>query len=107
MKMKLKLIYCAMMSVGIAAGAAAEDKRPLTFSFDTDKPGEPPKGFEIARTGQLGMQMKHRVHLGLANRVEMHEVTMIRQEVVVRAASPFAVRVAALPDVDVGFTLRS
>src|SRR5436190_96426 len=46
-----KLVYCAIVSVGIAAGAAAEDKTPLTFSFDTEKPGEPPKGFELARTG--------------------------------------------------------
>jgi hypothetical protein len=36
----------------LAGGAAAEEKSPMTFNFDTDKPGEAPKGFEFGRTGQ-------------------------------------------------------
>ncbi len=36
------------------------------------------------------MQMEDRIHLRLANRVEMHQVSVIGQKVVVGAASPFA-----------------
>src|SRR5712691_11858986 len=41
-----------LVAVGIAVNAAAEEKSAVTFNFDADKPGEPPKGFEFARTGQ-------------------------------------------------------
>ncbi len=51
--MKMNLVFCAIVTVGVGAGAtAAEEKPPLTFNFDADKPGEPPKGFELGRTGQ-------------------------------------------------------
>jgi len=38
--------------LGLAASAAAEEKSAVTMNFDADKPGEPPTGFEFARTGQ-------------------------------------------------------
>src|SRR5207248_2369603 len=46
---------CSLFTVtalALVATAAAEEKPSVTFNFDADKPGEPPKGFELARTGQ-------------------------------------------------------
>jgi hypothetical protein len=51
--MKINLGFCAIVTIGLAAGAAgAEEKSPLTFNFDAEKRGELPKGFEVGRTGQ-------------------------------------------------------
>ena len=41
----------AMAILGISEFTSAEDKFPFTFNFDSDKPGDPPKGFEFGRTG--------------------------------------------------------
>src|SRR5260370_35792464 len=46
---------------------------------------------EVTRARQLGMQMEDSVHLRLPNRIKVHQVTMVRQKVVIGAASPFAV----------------
>ncbi len=51
----MKFPLCSLFTLaalGIAAEVAAEEKSSVTFNFDADKPGEPPKGFEFARTGQ-------------------------------------------------------
>ncbi len=51
----MKFPLCSLLTLaalGIAAEVAAEEKSSVTFNFDADKPGEPPKGFEFARTGQ-------------------------------------------------------
>jgi hypothetical protein len=51
----MKFPLCSLFTLaalGIAAEVAAEEKSSVTFNFDADKPGEPPKGFELARTGQ-------------------------------------------------------
>lgn len=51
----MRSTLCSLFTVaalGLAAAAAAEEKAPVTFNFDADKPGEPPKGFEFALTGQ-------------------------------------------------------
>src|SRR5229473_4070368 len=51
----MKFPLCSLFTLaalGIAAEAGAEEKSSVTFNFDADKPGEPPKGFEFARTGQ-------------------------------------------------------
>lgn len=50
-----KAALCSMFTfsvLGLAARAGAQEKSSVTFNFDADKPGEPPKGFEFARTGQ-------------------------------------------------------
>lgn len=47
-----KHVLFALLTLGLAARAAAEEKLPLTFNFDADKPGDPPKGFEFGRTGE-------------------------------------------------------
>jgi hypothetical protein len=39
-------------ALGLAAVAAAEEKSPLAFNFDAEKPGDSPKGFEFGRTGK-------------------------------------------------------
>jgi hypothetical protein len=47
--------HCSIFTLavfGLAASAAAEEKSAVTFNFNADKPGEPPTGFEFARTGQ-------------------------------------------------------
>jgi hypothetical protein len=41
-----------LAAICFAAIAMADEKSAVTFNFDADKPGEPPKGFEFARTGQ-------------------------------------------------------
>jgi len=41
-----------LATLGLAIAAAAEEKSPPTFNFDADKPGEPPAGFDFARTGK-------------------------------------------------------
>lgn len=51
----MRSTLCSLFTVaalGLAVAAAAEEKAPVTFNFDADKPGEPPKGFEFALTGQ-------------------------------------------------------
>ena|SRR6266849_5530031 len=51
----MKFPLCSLFTLaalGIAAEVGAEEKSSVTFNFDADKPGEPPKGFEFARTGQ-------------------------------------------------------
>jgi len=51
----MKFPLCSLFTLaalGIAAEVAAGEKSSVTFNFDADKPGEPPKGFEFARTGQ-------------------------------------------------------
>ncbi len=42
---------------------------------------------KISGARENRMQMKHRVHLGLANRIKMHQVAVVRQKVVVGAAA--------------------
>jgi len=47
---RISLFTLALL--GLAAAAAAQEETATTFNFDADKPGEPPAGFEFARTGQ-------------------------------------------------------
>jgi hypothetical protein len=42
----------AAAALALAPEAHAQDKKPLTFNFDADKPGQAPTGFETGRTGQ-------------------------------------------------------
>jgi len=42
----------ALVGLGLAATAAAQEKSTVTFNFDADKPGDTPKGFEFGRMGQ-------------------------------------------------------
>jgi hypothetical protein len=51
MRARLGFVF-TLASLGFVAHVAAEEKSPVTFNFDADKPGEPPAGFEFARTGQ-------------------------------------------------------
>src|SRR5271156_4102796 len=37
------------------------------------------------------MQMEDRIHLRFTNRIEVHQVAVVRQKIIVGAASPFAV----------------
>src|SRR5207302_454747 len=46
------VLTVALGLLGGVGGAVADEKFPTTFSFDADKVGEPPKGFDFARTGQ-------------------------------------------------------
>lgn len=41
-----------MIGSFFALAAAAGDKAPVKFDFESDAPGEPPKGFELGRTGE-------------------------------------------------------
>jgi len=51
---------------------------------------------EVSGCDELRMEMESGVHLRLANGVEVHEVTVVGQEVVVGASSPFAVGVEGM-----------
>lgn len=44
--------WTVLAVLGLAPGARAQAKAPLTFTFDADPPGEAPRAFEFARTGQ-------------------------------------------------------
>ena len=51
MRTRFALVF-GLLVLGCAAAVGAEEKKAaVTFSFD-DKPGDPPKGFEIGRTGR-------------------------------------------------------
>jgi hypothetical protein len=50
----MKPAFCALFTLaafGLAVGAAAEEKPTVTINFDGDPAGQPPPGFEFARTG--------------------------------------------------------
>ena len=42
----------ALAGVLLGAAAIAEEKTMTTFNFDSDSPGQPPKGFQFALTGK-------------------------------------------------------
>ncbi len=53
--MTRKARLCSLFALpvfGLSVTAGAEERSPVSFNFDADKPGEPPKGFEFARTGR-------------------------------------------------------
>jgi hypothetical protein len=50
--MKIQLVLWMLTAIGVAVGEAKADKPALTFNFDTDKPGQSPKAFELGRTGK-------------------------------------------------------
>ena len=45
---------CAIALAAVVLGAAAigEEKTMTTFNFDSDSPGQPPKGFQFGLTGK-------------------------------------------------------
>src|ERR1700739_4222883 len=46
---------------------------------------------KVARPCQLRMKMEDRIHLWLADRIKVHQVSVVRQKIVVGARSPWAV----------------
>ena len=51
----MKPTLCSLLTLailGLAVSAVAEEKTAITFNFDADKPGDPPTGFDFARTGK-------------------------------------------------------
>ena len=58
---------------------------------------------EIAWAYQLRMKMEDGIHLRLADGIEMHQVSVVRQKIIVGACSPFAVRDA---DVEIEHVAR-
>ena len=43
------LLFVVLLATAVAA--SADEKAPITFSFDSERPNEAPPGFEFARTG--------------------------------------------------------
>jgi len=48
--MKRPAVVAAAVLLG--AAAVAQEKAMTTFNFDSDAPGQPPKGFELGLTGK-------------------------------------------------------
>ena len=48
----LLTIALLALTASAARGASPGSGSTVTFNFDSDKPGEPPPGFEFARTGK-------------------------------------------------------
>ena len=48
----LLTIALLALTAGVARGESPGSGSSVTFNFDSDKPGEPPAGFEFARTGK-------------------------------------------------------
>src|SRR5499433_92597 len=45
-------LLCLALPLGLAVGALAQDRSATRFDFESDKTGEPPKGFEFGLTGK-------------------------------------------------------
>jgi hypothetical protein len=51
MNSRCKLL-CLALPLGLTLGALAQDRPLNRFDFETDKPGDPPQGFSLGRTGK-------------------------------------------------------